>query len=249
MSKTVEKAMAVPGKPMRWTMRDGRTGAIVTVTEAVGTKSTMFASDPKAMLSQGQYRLLLKALDGAKLRSRESGKPLQFVVEVEPDGSHRIVSPDAVASTPSVAAPELEADETETADLERALGAARERGRHRVAEILARTEMLSADEFARHLNSTRATINIWRTRHKVLGLAGATRGYRYPSWQIGQNGQPFEALPRLFALLGDSPWAVYRLLVQTHDELDGLTGHAALKRGQDEQVVRIAESVAEGAFA
>ncbi|WP_395335765.1 hypothetical protein WBP06_27365 [Novosphingobium sp. BL-8H] len=68
----------------------------------------------------------------------------------------------------------------------------RSRGRDRVAEILAQPDMLSAEDFAKHLGTTRATINTKRVGKQVLGLQGATRGYRYPAWQIDEEGRPFQ---------------------------------------------------------
>ena len=49
----------------------------------------------------------------------------------------------------------------------------------------------------------------------------------------------------LFDRLGDSPWAVYRFLVQSHPELDGETGRDALRNGRTADVIEAAESVAE----
>ena len=90
-------------------------------------------------------------------------------------------------------------------DLQHALAAARERGQHRVAEILSSDDMLSAEAFASLLKTTRMTINSKRKKHQVLALEGATRGFRFPQWQIGQDGKPFSALPTLFEQLGDIP--------------------------------------------
>jgi hypothetical protein len=82
----------------------------------------------------------------------------------------------------------------------------------------------------------------------VLGLEGAKRGFRFPDWQVGQDGKPFAALPALFERLGDE-WAVYRFLVQHHPELDGLTGKEALQRGQSDKVIETAETISQAAFA
>jgi hypothetical protein len=128
--------------------------------------------------------------------------------------------------------------------LQHALAAARERGQHRVAEILSGNDMLSADEFASLLKTTRVTINSKRQKRQLLGLEGPTRGFRFPQWQIGQDGKPFSALPKLFDRLGNDPWAVYRFLVQHHPELDGLTGREALQRGMTAEAIEAAESVA-----
>ncbi|QHO71396.1 hypothetical protein ACH79_00895 [Bradyrhizobium sp. CCBAU 051011] len=44
------------------------------------------------------------------------------------------------------------------------------------------------------------------------------------------------------------PLAVFRFLVQVHDELDGLTGREALELGQGEVLLAAAESVGRGDF-
>ena len=109
--------------------------------------------------------------------------------------------------------------------------------------------MLSADQFAALLGTSRMTVNTKRQRHQVLGLDGAKRGFRFPAWQVGEDGKPFAALPALFERLGGGPWSVYRFLVQPHPELDGLTGREALSRGQTDQALEVADSIAQGTFA
>ena len=163
------------------------------------------------------------------------------MVDVEPKGALKIREIDSASDSAIIDA----APEVANADLDRALAAARERGQRRVAEILSDPDMLSADNLARLLGTTRATINTKRQNRQLLGLEGATRGFRFPSWQIGEDGKPFAALPTLFDRLGDSPWAVYRFLVQSHPELDGETGRDALRKGRTADVIEAAESVAE----
>ena len=90
------------------------------------------------------------------------------------------------------------------ADLAAALAAARERGRRRAAEILAKDDTLRAD------------------------------------------GRPYAILPKLHEILGGA-WAVYRFLVTPQGPLGGRKALDALKRGQDGEVVAVAESVARAA--
>jgi hypothetical protein len=172
---------------------------------------------------------------------QRTGKAFRLMVDVEPKGALKIREIDSGSDSAIIDA----APEVANADLGRALAAARERGRRRVAEILSDPDMLSADNLARLLGTTRATINTKRQNRQLLGLEGATRGFRFPSWQIGEDGKPFSALPTLFDRLGDSPWAVYRFLVQSHPELDGETGRDALRKGRTADVIEAAESVAE----
>jgi hypothetical protein len=176
--------------------------------------------------------------------SRQTGKEVRFVVDIGPDGVARVF--EFAEDAASFAGPRRVG--ARHSELDRALADARGRGQLRVAEILAGPEMLSADAFAARLGTTRATITAWRHKNQVLGLEGATRGFRFPEWQAGADGKPFQALPQLFDRLGGDAWAVYRFLVQRHPELGGITGKEALQRGRADKVVAAAESVAQ-AFA
>lgn len=187
---------------------------------------------------KAEVRDLLQALSEEMEASRKSGRPAQLLLQVDRGGEPRI----APRTTETAAPP---ADD----DLEAALRAARERGRLRAAEVLAGEDMLGADAFAELLGVSRVTINAKRQRHEVLALDGARRGYRFPAWQLDQNGKPFAALPQLFERLGESPWTVYRFLIQRHPELDGTTALEALRRGRTAAVLEAADSVAAGTFA
>jgi DNA-binding transcriptional regulator YiaG len=194
----------------------------------------------KALFAEpDRFKKLFEGYGKALVRSRATGKKVRFEVAVEPEGAPKI--------TPIEEAPGADVESAATAeskaDLDRALAAARERGRIRVAEIMNSPEMLTADDIAARLGTTRATVNTWRQKQQVLGLEGAKRGFRFPAWQIGEDGKPFAVLPELFERLGGTPWAVYRFLIQHHPELDGLTAQDALRRGRDEDVLEVAESV------
>lgn len=176
--------------------------------------------------------------------SRQTGKEVSFVVGIRPDGVESVTGfaeDSARFGGPGHA-------DARHSELDRALADARRRGQLRVAEVLAGPEMLSADAFAARLGTTRATVNAWRRKNQVLGLEGATRGFRFPAWQVGSDGKPFRTLPQLFERLGGDAWAVYRFLVQHHPELGGMTGKDALEKRRADEVVEAAESVAQ-AFA
>lgn len=177
---------------------------------------------------------LLKGYSDAVSRSRRVGRSMSFRVEVDPSGDTKITAVD---------------EPVQGGDLAAALDDARVRGRVQVAEILASEKMLSADAFAKLLGTTRMTVNTKRKQHQVLGLDGAKRGFRFPAWQVGRDGKPFAVLPALFERLGGGPWSVYRFLVQQHPELDGLTAREALRRGRREEVLDVADGIAQGTFA
>jgi hypothetical protein len=199
-------------------------------------KRALRSDGPKLLSAQG---LTFATVAAAHELSRLTGKPVGLMVGISPDGAEKITlieqaSEPVTGKLPSAGNSELDS----------ALAEARRRGASRVSEILAGPEMLSADEFAERLGTTRATITAWRHKNQVLGLEGATRGFRFPEWQVGDDGKPFRVLPEIFDRLGGNPWAVYRFLVQRHPELGGTTGKDALRRGRGGQVVTAAESVA-----
>jgi hypothetical protein len=156
-------------------------------------------------------------------------------LEIRPDLSARVEVDDGSADLRSVAS-------DETRDLDTALAAARARGRDAVARIVAGPDMLNADAMADRLGVSRMTVNTWRDKGVLLGLAGPKRGFRFPDWQLDDAGRPYAELATLHDLLGD-PWAVYRFLVQPQGELDGATGLQALQAGRGSAALAAAESI------
>lgn len=177
-----------------------------------------------------------KALRALELAT-EAGTPSRLVLDVDAAGKTliglEILEPQIM---------EVEEPGEPDAELQAALKAARERGRASAAEILAQDDMLSADDFAKMLGTTRATVNTKRQRNELLALDGAKRGFRFPVWQVDGNGKPYAELPRLLEMLGD-PWAVYRFLIQPQSELDGLSAREAFERGLGKDVLAAAESI------
>lgn len=223
------------GRKKLWRMRDARTGRYLSVERMPSATAAVTKEVSRVLdLKTNSVSVLLDALKAATKRSRDDGTALQFTVEVTPGGEPRIVEapPEGVG----------EGEEAAERALTEALQAARSRGRTLAADILSQPEMVSAEELARRLGTTRATVNSKRQAHQVLGLQGATRGFRYPDWQIDRDGRPFASLPKLFAVLGESPWGVYRFLMQQHGELGGLSGREALQRGLDREVIEAAQS-------
>lgn len=190
---------------------------------------------------------LLKGYGEAAAKSRAAGRAVSFRVEVDPSGGTTVTP---LEEMPGAADALLaETADSPSPELQVALDEARQRGRVRAGKILIGEDMLSADQFAALLGTSRMTVNTKRQNRQVLGLDGAKRGFRFPAWQIDEDGKPFATLPALFERLGGGPWSVYRFLVQAHPELDGLTGREALRRGKTDQALEVAESIAQGTFA
>ena len=71
------------------------------------------------------------------------------------------------------------------AELQDALAAARERGRLRAADILSSEDMLSAEDFAKLLGTTRVTVNTKRQSGQILEAGMGRSGglvFRRGSW-------------------------------------------------------------------
>lgn len=190
---------------------------------------------------QSTMKRLMETFGQTIERSQKSGRAGGFTVTIDAAGNP------AIAPLPKAEAAEQGASEDDR--LEAALQAARERGRLMAAEILEQDDMLTADQFAERLGVSRVTVNARRQKHELLGLDGAKRGFRFPAWQVDQDGKTLESLPKLFELLGESPWGVYRFLTQRHSALNGVSGKDALRRGRTAQVLDAAESLARGDFA
>lgn len=130
-----------------------------------------------------------------------------------------------------------------TAALEAALQAVRDRERIRVADIMNGPDMLTMEQFAERLGTDVVTLEERRRTHQVLGIDDAEHGVRFPFWQLGPDGEPFSALPALFARFDRSAWAVYSFLIQNRSDLNGLTPLEALHRGRNDDVLAVADQV------
>lgn len=171
----------------------------------------------------------------AAAKAEQTGRTIVVTYRVTPDGKAEAVT----------AAP---ADRPPGSALADAIARAKDRGAATVAEILKGEDMLTARAFAPLIGASHETVNVKRKRHEVLGLQGATRGLKYPRWQITADGRPLPGLPQVFAVLGDQPWTVYRFLRAAHAELGGRTALQALQAGEVEAVVNVARNQAAGVF-
>lgn len=133
------------------------------------------------------------------------------------------------------------------------LEAARTRGRERTAEILDGPDMMSADAFAQVLGVSRQTVHNRRQKGEILGLRGARRDYRFPRWQMTEDGGLLPGLPRLLERCGGNAWQAYRFLISSHPELGhGELGQLravdALKAGRVEDVLAVADGISQGVY-
>src|SRR5271166_6126136 len=136
-------------------------GGVFMLDGDAATRTTIpIASKAIGTLSRNSQRVgqLIESFGAALERMQRTGRAFRLMVDVEPKGALKIREIDSAANSAIIDA----TPEVANADLDRALAAARERGRRRVAEILSDPDMLSADNLARLLGTTRATINTKR---------------------------------------------------------------------------------------
>lgn len=235
MAQPLEKEHAPPAKRRRRsriTVYGGAakkaaatTASAVEVTEITLTK----ARYRRFVARRGFYeKLLANLVDSVETATREG----RTAVEVSLEGETPTVKPVASSSP-----------------LDGAMARAKARGAGKVADILKGPDMLTSRTFAPLIGVSHETVNVRRQQGEVLGLDGPKRGYKYPRWQVTETGMPLPGLARVFHALGDQPWTVYRFLRTAHAELGGKTALDALKAGQVEAVLGVAENQAAGAFA
>lgn len=104
---------------------------------------------------------------------------------------------------------------------------------------LGAADMISTDEAAQLVQTTRVTINAWIAKGRAIGLTQTKRGFRMPRWQFEPS--VWAALPKLSAALGTAEgWALLSFLESPHGGLNGITPRQAIEQGQMDKVIRIA---------
>ena len=107
-------------------------------------------------------------------------------------------------------------------------------------ERLGAADMISTDEAAQLVQTTRVTINAWIAKGRAIGLTQTKRGFRMPRWQFEPS--MWGALPRLSAALGITEgWALLSFLETPHGGLNGITPRQAIEQGHMDRVIKIAE--------
>src|ERR1700730_803842 len=131
-----------------------------------------------------------------------------------------------------------------------ALAQAFDRAEERKVELLQRADMLNGEQLAEEIGLSRATVDNRRQEGKLLALEfGSKRGFRFPQWQRDlveerDTRASFEAVLHRLAAVG--PWSRYRFFVQNSPRLEGRAPVDALRAGEDEALLRAAESWAQG---
>ena len=105
---------------------------------------------------------------------------------------------------------------------------------------LGAADMMSTDEAAQLVQTTRVTINAWIAKGRAIGLTQTKRGLRMPRWQFEPS--MWDALPRLSVALSTAEgWALLSFLESPHGALNGIAPRQAIEQGQMDKVIRLAE--------
>ena len=106
-------------------------------------------------------------------------------------------------------------------------------------ERLAAADMISTDEAALMVGSSRVTVNAWIAKGRCVGLTQSKRGFRLPKWQF--EPAIWDHLAKLSAALGTTDgWALLTFLETPQGALDGATPRVALERGDVGRVLKLA---------
>ncbi|WP_139826122.1 MerR family transcriptional regulator [Derxia lacustris] len=99
--------------------------------------------------------------------------------------------------------------------------------------------LISTEEAAKLLGTSRVKVNAWITKGRCIGLAQTKRGFRLPRWQF--EPAIWDVLPELSQALGVTDgWALLAFLETPLGALDGRTPRDALFVGQAQRVIALA---------
>lgn len=100
-------------------------------------------------------------------------------------------------------------------------------------------DMLSTDEAAALVGTSRVTINAWVAKGRAIGLTQTKRGLRLPAWQF--EPRLWEVLPALSRALGTTEgWALLAYVETPLGALDGRTPRQAIEQGDVKRVLALA---------
>lgn len=99
--------------------------------------------------------------------------------------------------------------------------------------------MLTTDEAAELVGTTRVTVNAWIAKGRAIGLTQTRRGYRLPKWQF--EPQMWEVIPHLSKALDTvEGWAMLTFLETPMGALQGQMPRQVIERGDAAYVLKLA---------
>ena len=115
--------------------------------------------------------------------------------------------------------------------------------RKRIIEKLGGT--LSVEQVSELIGISRQAVDKRRSQNQLIGLIQGKRGYAYPAFQF-EDGKTLDGLKEVLeALAGHDPWMQSIFFANGNDRLNHRTPLDALRQGEREAVVRVAEAYGE----
>jgi excisionase family DNA binding protein len=100
-------------------------------------------------------------------------------------------------------------------------------------------DMLTTEEAAELVGTTRVTINAWIAKGRAIGLTQTRRGFRLPKWQF--EPQIWEVIPHLSKALDTvEGWALLTFLETPLGSLQGQTPKQVIEQGKAPHVLALA---------
>jgi hypothetical protein len=126
------------------------------------------------------------------------------------------------------------------------LAAAKLRGLERKRQLVdAAGGALGAQDVAELLGITRQAVDKRRSQNQLIALTQGKRGYIYPAFQFEEGNSLSGLRDVLEELKSFDPWTQLGFFVNSNDRLSGKTPAAALRAGNQSEVLRAARSYGE----
>ncbi len=109
------------------------------------------------------------------------------------------------------------------------------RGHSMAQAIMARPDMLSADDIAERMQLARSTVYDYIKRQLLLAVK-VGKSVRLPDWQIDEAGQPFASMPELLKRAHGNAWDLYRVLTACKPDDDMPYGVQLMVKRQTEEL-------------
>lgn len=101
---------------------------------------------------------------------------------------------------------------------------------------LKQNDLLSTDDAAKLIGTSRVTIYAWINRGRCIGLTQVTRGFKIPRWQFEPTVWPW--IEKISAALGNNDgWDILSYLESPQDALGGVSPKELIEQGQGNKVL------------
>lgn len=134
------------------------------------------------------------------------------------------------------------------ANINKAMDAARARGRVAIRSILDSDEMLNDEAAALMMDCPLPSFMTAYENGFVLGVEYDGRQF-FPDWQFRYDGQPFEEIAEINTIFDRRFWEIYRFMKARHPALNRHTAIDVMRMSREPRLRPVAENWIEGGYA